>query len=86
LPGDVVRERIKNHPVIVSNCQVPGEPLAPHTGYSFGAAAPQTAYGGRGSKDLHTEGPPHLPHFPSACPHTRAVTAEGRRLALPPTR
>jgi len=65
-------ERIRNYPVNIGNRQVPGEPLAPHTGYSFWAAVLQTTYGGRGSEDLHTEGPPHLPHFPSACPHTRA--------------
>jgi hypothetical protein len=78
------KERINNRPVIVSNCQVPGEPLAPHPGYSFGAAAPQTTHGGRGSKDLHPEGPPHLPHFPSACPHTKAN--RGRSAVSPATR
>jgi hypothetical protein len=54
LPGDVVRERINNRPVNIKDRQVPGEPLAPHTGYSFGAAAPQTTCWRQGLR-----GPPH---------------------------
>jgi hypothetical protein len=43
---------------------VPGEPLAPHTGYSFGAAAPQTTCWRQGLKGpSNKRAPPHLP-FP----------------------
>jgi hypothetical protein len=48
-----VRGRIQDYPVNTGNCQVPGEPLAPHPGYSFGAAAPQTTCWRQG-----LEGPP----------------------------
>jgi hypothetical protein len=33
-------ERTKNHPVNVRNHRVPGEPLAPLAGYSFGPRSP----------------------------------------------
>jgi hypothetical protein len=64
LPGDAVRKESasENYPVIVSNCQVPGEPLAPHPGYSFGAAALQTTHSGRGSKE------PSARRDPLICP------------------
>jgi hypothetical protein len=78
-------ERIKNHPVITRIHQVPGGPLAPHTGYSFGPRSPRPPASGRGSKGLHPEDPLICPASP---PHalTRGRIAEGRRLALPPTR
>ena len=40
MPGDVARERIRNYPVNIGNRQVPGEPLAPLAGHSFGPRPP----------------------------------------------
>jgi hypothetical protein len=81
LPGDVVRERIENHPVNIRNRQVPGEPLAPHTGYSFGAAAPQTTCWRQGLK-----GPPHggTPSSPLSPPHALTRGRQRGRSAVSP--
>ena len=72
LPGDVVRERIKNHPVNIRIHQVPGEPLAPRRGIPSGRGLRTTCW----RQGSGADGLPFICPFPSAI-------AEGRRLALP---
>jgi hypothetical protein len=73
LPGDVVRERIKNRPVIIKDRRVPGEPLAPRRGILSGRGLRTTCW----RQGSGADGLPFICPFPSAI-------AEGRRLALPP--
>jgi hypothetical protein len=83
---DEEEERIHYYPVNIRNRQVPGEPLAPHTGYSFGAAAPQTTCWRQGLRGPPHGGTPSSAPLPLRTPSHEGKTAEGRRLALPPTR
>ena len=64
MPGDVVRERIQNHPVNIRIVKCPENRQPPTRGILSGPRLSRQPAGGRGSKDLRPEGPPHLPHFP----------------------
>jgi hypothetical protein len=88
--ADLVKERINNRSVLVRIHRVPGEPLAPLSGYLAASPVgeplsgqysrrprlPRLPAGGRGSRDLHTEDP-------LICPASPSNFRRGRRLALP---
>jgi hypothetical protein len=75
LPGDVVKERIKNHPVIIRIHQVPRGPLAPRRGIPSGRGLRTTCW-------RQGSGADGLPFIALSPPKLEGLW----RLALPPWR